>query len=220
MREDDASGGMSSGHGDASSRRRRGRRPGQSETRQAILDAARARFAADGFTATTIRRIAADAGVDAALVMQFFTSKDELFGAVMSVPPAALARMTDAWQGPEDGIGERVTRAFLGAWEGDPQASEPLLAMLRGAIAQERAAVQLRDFIEARLLKGAHAHLQDDHDMRLRVGIASAMLMGIIVARRIVRVPTVANESLDSIVATAATALQALLAPGGGTPRL
>ncbi|WP_436762179.1 TetR family transcriptional regulator [Streptosporangium sp. V21-05] len=216
MVENDASGGTSSGRDGAPSRRRRGRRPGRSETRQAVLDAARARFAADGFTATTIRGIAADAGVDAALVMQFFTSKDELFGAVMSVPPAALARMTDAWQGPEDGIGERVTRAFLGVWEDDPQASRPLLAMLRGAIARERAAEQLRDFIEARLMKGAPAHLRDDDDTRLRVGLASAMLMGIIVARHIVRVPTIADESQDSIAATAATALQALLTPRAG----
>lgn len=206
--------GMPSRQDETSARGRRGRRPGQSETRQAILDAARTRFAADGFTATTIRKIAADAGVDAALVMQFFKSKDELFGAVMSVPPTALARMTDAWQGPEDGIGERVARAFLGVWEEDPQTSAPLLAMLRGAIAQEQAAEQLRDFIEARLMKGAAAHLRDDHDIRLRVGVASAMLMGIIVARCIVRVPTVANESLDSIAATAGGALQALLVPG------
>lgn len=194
-------------------RGRRGRKPGQSTNRQAILDAARARFAADGYTATTIRKIAADAGVDAALVMQFFKSKDELFGVVMSVPPAALDRMTDAWQGPENGIGERVAHAFLSVWEDEPEASAPLLAMLRGAIAQEQAAAQLRDFIEDRLMKGAAAHLRDDHDIRLRVGVASAMLMGITVARCIVRVPTVANESLDSIAATVADALQTLLAP-------
>lgn len=52
-------------------RPRRGRRPGVSGTRQAILDAARARFAKDGYT-PTIWGIAADAGVDAALVMQFW----------------------------------------------------------------------------------------------------------------------------------------------------
>jgi AcrR family transcriptional regulator len=210
---------MPSSQGDVPSRGRRGRRPGRSETRQAVLDAARARFAADGFTATTIRKIAADAGVDAALVMQFFNSKDELFGAVMAVPPDALARMTDSFQGPEDGIGERVTRAFLGVWEGDPEASEPLLAMLRGAIAHEQAAAQLRDFIEARLMRGVAAHLQDDYATRLRVGVASAMLVGIVVARRIVRVPTIANESLESIVATTSDALQTLLAPGSSRAR-
>ncbi|MBU2668225.1 TetR family transcriptional regulator [Actinoplanes bogorensis] len=192
---------------------RRGRRPGQNDTRRAVLDAARARFAADGFTGTTIRRIATDAGVDAALVMQYFKSKDELFGAVMAVPPDALDRMTDAWPGPAEGIGERVARAFLEVWEADPRTSEPLLAMLRGAAAREAAADQLRDFIEARLMRGAVDHLPDDHDTRLRMAVAAAMLVGIIVARGIVRVPTVADESLDTIAVTAGTALQALLAP-------
>ncbi len=204
---------MSSSRDGSPSQVRRGRRPGQSDTRQAILDAARSRFAADGYTGATIRKIAADAGVDGALVMQFFKSKDELFGTVMSVPPAALERMTDAWRGPEDGIGERVARAYLDVWESDPRAAEPLLAMLRGAIANEQAAAHLRDFIEARLMMGVSAHLRDDHDTRLRVGTASAMLVGIIVARSVVRVPTIADESLDSIVATVARALQALLVP-------
>lgn len=205
---------------DSAARGPRGRRPGQSETRQAILEAARARFAADGFTTTTIRAIAADAGVDAALVMQFFKSKDELFGAVMSVPPQALARMSEAWQGRQDEVGERVTRAFLEVWEGEPRTSEPLLAMLRGAITQQQAAAQLRDFIEARLMKGAPAHLQADDDTRLRVGLAAAMLVGIIVARRIVGVPTIADQSLEVIVARASGALQALLAPSDEAPIL
>jgi hypothetical protein len=68
------------------------------------------------------------------------------------------------------------------------------------------------------IIKGAAAHLQDDHDIRLRVGVASAMLMRIIVARCIVRVPTVANESLDSVAATVAGASQALPAPGDSSP--
>jgi AcrR family transcriptional regulator len=194
-------------------RGRRGRRPGRSDSRQAILDAARARFASDGFTATTIRKIAADAGVDPALVMQFFNSKDELFGAVMSVPPAALARMTEAWHGPKESVGARVARAFLEVWENDPEASGPLLAMLRGAVAHEQAAAQLREFLEARLMTGVPAGLRDDEQTRLRMGLAAAMLVGVIVARNVVRVPTVANPPLDSIVATAADALQALVAP-------
>src|SRR5579875_3984404 len=91
---------------------RRGRRPGTNTTRQAILDAARARFASDGFAATTIRGIAADAGVDASLVMQFFGSQNELFAAVMSISPGALSRFGTAFEGPDDYLGERVVRAF------------------------------------------------------------------------------------------------------------
>src|SRR3984957_14907186 len=161
---------------------RRGRRPGTSTSRQAILAAARARFASDGFAATTIRRVAADAGVDAALVMQFFRSKNELFGAVMEISPEALARLRTAFEGPDDQLGDRVVRAYLGVWEGAPQDSEPLMAMLRGAIVNEQANTQLRDFIQARLLDGLKVRASrpvDHDDAALRAGLAASMLVGI-----------------------------------------
>lgn len=190
---------------------RRGRRPGESGTRQAILDAARARFAADGYAATTIRKIAADAGVDAALVMRFYRSKDDLFAAVMSISPEALSRIAQAFDGPEQALGERVTRAHLTLWEGDPQDSEPLLAMLRAAIANPQAAAQLREFIQARLLHQIGPRLRDDHDATLRSGLAASMLVGVIVGRRIVQVPALVEEDLESIIRRVAPAIQMIL---------
>jgi AcrR family transcriptional regulator len=83
-----------------------------------------ARFARDGFAGTTIRRIAADAGVDASQVMQFFRSKDDLFAAVMAVPASALERFETAFEGPDEHLGERVVRAYLSAWEGSAEESE------------------------------------------------------------------------------------------------
>ena len=192
---------------------RRGRRPGTSTTRQAILDAARARFACDGFAATTIRRVAADAGVDASLVMQFFGSKEELFAAVMSISPDALARLRTAFEGPDEHLGERVVRAFLDVWEGAPQDSEPLMAMLRGAIGNEQAGAQLREFIQARLLGGVGSDGVDD-DAVIRAGLASSMLVGIVVGRRIVGVPTLVDVDLETLVALVAPAVQSVLAPG------
>jgi AcrR family transcriptional regulator len=190
---------------------RRGRRPGTSTTRQAILDAARARFAGDGFTATTIRRVAADAGVDASLVIQFFRSKDELFAAVMSISPDALARFSTAFEGPDEHLGERVVRAYLDAWEGTD--SEPLMAMLRGAIANEQASAQLREFIQARLLDGVKSRAVGD-DAAVRAGLASSMLVGIVVGRRIVAVPTIANVDRETLFAIVAPAIQSLLTSG------
>jgi AcrR family transcriptional regulator len=190
---------------------RRGRRPGTSTTRQAILDAARARFASDGYAATTIRRVATDAGVDASLVMQFFRSKDELFAAVMSVSPEALARFSTAFEGPDEHLGERVVRAYLDAWEGNE--SEPLMAMLRGAIANQQAGAQLREFIEARLVDGVGSRAVDD-DAAARAGLASSMLVGIIVGRRIVGVPTLADLDLETLVALVAPAVQSVLTSG------
>jgi AcrR family transcriptional regulator len=49
------------------------------DTRRRLLEAARRRFARDGYTGTTVRDIAADAGVNVALINRYFTSKEGLF---------------------------------------------------------------------------------------------------------------------------------------------
>lgn len=188
---------------------RRGRRPGTGSTRQAVLDAARARFAADGFGATTIRRVAADAGVDVSQVMQFFRSKDELFAAVMSVPASALERFNTAFEGPDEHLGERVVRAYLDAWEGPATDSEPLMAMLRGAIVNDQACAQLREFIQSRLLHGVSGRSGDD--AALRAGLASSMLVGIVTSRRIIGVPVLVDADTEKLVATVAPAIQQIL---------
>ncbi|MCX4831449.1 TetR family transcriptional regulator [Streptomyces sp. NBC_01016] len=191
---------------------RRGRRPGTNTTRQAILTAARARFAADGFTATTIRRVAADAGVDASLVMQFFRSKNELFAAVMSVPAEALTRFSEAFEGLDEGLGERVVRAFLDVWEVDAASSEPLMAMLRGAIANDQANDQLREFLEERLLVDAITS-RDIDDATLRAGIVSSMLVGLVVGRRVVGVPTLTGAERGKLIMLVGPAVQSVLVP-------
>ncbi|WP_217696674.1 TetR family transcriptional regulator [Mycobacterium sp. GA-1841] len=175
---------------------------------------ARARFAADGYAATTIRQVAADAGVDAALVMQFFRSKDELFAAVMSVSPDTLAQLTHAFDGPDAHLGERVVRAFLNVWEGAAQDSQPLMAMLRGAVVNEQANIQLREFIQARLLVAVGPH-PIDADAVLRAGLASSMLVGLVVGRRIVGVPALVEADVETLIALVAPAIQSVLAPAG-----
>lgn len=197
---------------DTSTTPRVGRRAGSSSTRTTVLAAASARFASDGFAATTIRRVATDAGVDPSQVMQFFGSKDGLFAAVMAVPDTALARFDTAFDGPDEHLGERVVRAYLDAWEGPPAESEPLMAMLRGAIANDQATTQLRDFIQSRLEHGASG--RDGADTTLRAGAAAAMLVGIVTARRIVGVPALVDADREALVATIAPAIQAVLVPG------
>ncbi|MEV7405599.1 TetR family transcriptional regulator [Streptomyces sp. NPDC091267] len=204
---------------------RRGRRPGANTTRQAILAAARARFAADGFSATTIRRVAADAGVDASLVMQFFRSKNELFAAVMSVPADALTRFSAAFEGADEGLGERVVRAFLAVWEEDVRSAEPLMAMLRGALVNDQANEQLREFLQERLLVDALASRSAGDDVTLRVGVVSSMLVGLMVGRGVVGVPTLTGVEREELIALVGPAVQSVLVPtppatpDGGTGR-
>jgi AcrR family transcriptional regulator len=191
---------------------RTGRRKGSGSSRQAVLDAARARFASDGFAATTMRRVAADAGVDVSMVMQFFRSKDELFAAVMNIPESALEKLGAVFEGTDNQLGERVVRAFLQAWEGAPEESEPLMAMLRNAMVNEQARQHLRDYIESRLMTGGSESLGPD--ARLRAGLALSMLVGLVTGRQIIGVPVLAAANRETLVAMLAPAIQHTLLPG------
>jgi AcrR family transcriptional regulator len=191
--------------------RKPGRRPGSGSSRQAVLDAARTRFSSDGFAATTMRRVAADAGVDVSMVMQFFRSKDELFAAVMDIPESALTKLSQVFEGADAQLGERVVRAFFQAWEGAPEESEPLMAMLRNAMVNVQARDQLRDYIEARLMTGGSETL--GADARLRAGLALSMLVGVVTGRQIIGVPVLTAAEHETMVAIVAPAIQQTLLP-------
>jgi AcrR family transcriptional regulator len=186
---------------------------GPTVTRNAILDAARVRFATDGFTSSTIRKIAADAGVDPSLVMQYFGSKDELFASVMDLGPNTMSRISDAFTGPHDSIGERVTRAFLEVWDGDPLVSQPLQALLRAAIGNAQATVQLRGLIQKRVIDDLSPPLRDG-DMAIRIEIASSMLVGIVVGRQLVKIEALVQQDREALIAYIAPGIQAILGPG------
>jgi AcrR family transcriptional regulator len=183
---------------------------GPATTRHAILDAARARFATDGFTSSTIRKIAADAGVDASLVMQYFGSKDELFATVMNLGPNTMSRVSDAFSGPDDSIGERVTRAFLEVWDGDPLVSQPLQALLRAAIGNSQATIQLRDLIQKRVIDDLSPQLREG-DMATRIEIACSMLVGIVVGRQLVQIEALVEQDREALVSYIGPGIQAVL---------
>lgn len=196
----------------------RGRKPGRpsgsGSSRQAVLEAARVRFARDGFTATTMRLVAADAGVDVSMVMQFFRSKDELFAAVMNIPESALERLSEVFESADEHLGVRVVRAFIQAWDGAPEESQPLMAMLRNAMMNEQARLHLRDYIESRLTSGGSESL--GADARLRAGLALSMLVGVITGRQIIGVPVLAQADPETLVQMLAPGIQQVLLPASG----
>ncbi|HEX2418275.1 MAG TPA: helix-turn-helix domain-containing protein, partial [Micromonosporaceae bacterium] len=84
---------------------RTGRRPGKPDTRQMILAAARDVFAEWGYDRASIRGIAAQAGVDPALVHHYFGNKDSLFQAAIQSPIDPGELLTEALTGKElDGL--------------------------------------------------------------------------------------------------------------------
>jgi len=177
--------------------RRTGRRPGDSGAREAILREARQSFGSAGFSGTTIRGVARAAGVDPALVHHYFGTKDELFAACLELPfdpsvvvPALLAEGMD-------GLGERVVRTFLGIWDATP-GQGPLLALLRSAVSDERAARSVRDFITSGVL-GPLARSTGQPDAELRASLAASQVVGLAVARYVVRLEPLASASADEL---------------------
>lgn len=190
--------------------RRPGRRSGPSSTREDVLQVAQTRFANDGYAATSIRKVAADAGVDPALVMQFYKSKDGLFAASLVLSDKIQARITAAFDGPNDRLGESLTYNFLSLWE-EGVDTEPLMATLRGAASNAFAAERLRDFVQARLLSVIGPKFGKGPDSAKRAGIAVSMLMGLVLARNMVGVPLVAELSREDIAKTVGPSIQAVL---------
>lgn len=188
---------------------RTGRRPGESGTQQAILDAARTAFTETGYDGATVRGIAREAGVDPALVHHYFGTKEHLFVSAMQFPidpaviiPALLAPGVD-------GLGERIVRMFLTVWD-SPEASYPFIGLLRSAMTHDKSAAMMREFITSAVFGRVTVAL-DVERPQLRANLVASQLIGVAFARYILRVEPLASTPSDELVPIVAPTLQRYL---------
>ncbi len=136
---------------------RTGRRAGDSGTREAILAASRKRFAEHGYDGATIRGIAADAGVDPALVHHFYGTKERLFAAAMRLPvvPGELlgAALAAGPADPAESLGEHLVRTVLQAWEVH-EIRDVFVGLIRSASTSAQATTMLREFVTEAIVAG------------------------------------------------------------------
>ena len=188
---------------------RTGRRPGGGDSRADILAAARASFAERGYDATSLRGVARAASVDPALVHRFFGSKPALFAASMDLPedPGALLRglLADGL----DGVGERIVLTFVGVWDSQP-AQERLVALLRAGIAGAESADVLRGFLTDAVL-GPLATATGRADGPLRASLAASQLVGLAVARYLLRLDPLASTPPAEVARALGPTLQRYL---------
>jgi AcrR family transcriptional regulator len=178
-------------------RRRPGRRPGASDTRDRILAAARAIFGERGFDGTTIRAIASAAEVDAALVHHYFGSKQQLFVAAMELPVDLGEAAPRLMAGPPEELGARIVRFVLELW-GTPASRSLMLGVVRSASTDPSAAAMLRRIL-AEGPFAALAQATDRPDAALRANLVGSQLVGLAMARYIVAVEPLASASDDTI---------------------
>jgi AcrR family transcriptional regulator len=190
--------------------RRSGRRPGNPDTRQSILDAARDVFAERGFDKASIRAIATGAGVDPALVHHYFGTKDKLFLASMNSPIDPGVLIPQALSGPRDQVGERMVRMVLSVW--DSPAGVAAVAMLRSAMSNEWTARLMREFVVTQVLRRAIAELSlDPAEAPMRAALTASQIAGLLVARYILKVEPLASAPPETIVATVGPTVQRYL---------
>ena len=185
---------------------RTGRRPGPNTTRAAVLRAARARFAAAGYDATSLRAIAADAGVDVGVLLHFFGSKDGLFRAAVGWPFDPALAEQQILPPSSEAVGTRVARTFFSYWE-DPTTGPALAALVRSAMTNTQASALLREFIVHQMFSRV-AGLFGAGGAELRLEAAAAQLVGVAVLRHILQVEPISSASLEELVALVGPALE------------
>jgi len=182
-----------------------GRRPGATDTREEIAVAARSLFAELGYERATFRKIAAAAGVDPALVVHFYGSKEELFRQAMALPPALAEALARIGEGPREGVGRRLAELVVAALE-NPASQSIVLGRIRCAATHPDAAALVRETVTRDLLRLTSALTDDRPDTR--AVLAGAHLVGIALARYVVLVEPLASMSPAEVIEVIAPTFQ------------
>ncbi|MEV0187885.1 TetR family transcriptional regulator [Kitasatospora purpeofusca] len=201
---------------------RRGRRSGNSGAREQILAVARRRFLAEGYHAVTLRSVAAEAGVDLALVSYYFGSKKGLFGAALALTGNPAVLLAGALEGELETFPERALRLLIGVWDA-PDSAGPLRAMIGGSALDPAVAQLVGEVVQREMVDLVAARL-GGADARRRACLFGTQLAGLIMARYVLRLQPLATLPVDEIVRSYLPLLRQALwgrpgGPGGpGTP--
>jgi AcrR family transcriptional regulator len=189
--------------------RRRGRRPGGADTRDALLAAARAEFAERGFDGATVRVIAERAGVDPAMVNHWFGGKEALFMAALDVPIDPSTLVAEVVPGDPDRLGERIVGRFLLIWD-HTGGGRRLAALVRSVASHETAAAMMRQMISRILVRRVVASVAPDRP-ELRATLVGSQLIGLGMVRYVLRLEPLASAEHATIVAAMAPTVQRYL---------
>jgi AcrR family transcriptional regulator len=171
-----------------------------SQTRADILAAARRRFAAEGYERATLRAVAADVGVDAALVIRYFGSKQDLFAAAADF----TIELPDLSNVDPDEVAGILLPRFFAVWE-----DETFVALLRAAMTSQIAADALRRVFAEQVAPKLITATPDNPIQR--IGLMGAFVIGLATTRYVLVNPPIANLSREELSRWAAPVIRQLL---------
>ncbi|MCI4675570.1 TetR/AcrR family transcriptional regulator [Candidatus Mycolicibacterium alkanivorans] len=186
--------------------RRPGRPPGTSDTRDRILKAARELFAANGIDRTSVRAVAAAAGVDSALVHHYFGTKQQLFAAAIDLPLDPMTLLGPVRETPVDELGLALPSLLLPLWDSEMGAA--LVATLRSMLAGSDISL-FRSFVQEVISAEVGPRVDNPPGSgRVRVQFVASQLVGVVMARYIIKLEPFASLPAQQIAETIAPNLQ------------
>lgn len=194
----------------------------------AVLQAARLAFASRGYAGTTVKSVAAAAGVAPGVVTSLYRNRERLVAAALRLPFEPSAAVPELVAPGLDGLGDRLVRMTL-ALMGDEQVRADLGRLVgsdagamtsarafRAGMPGENASLdQLRfvsEYLASTVIDRA-LRAVGVPDARMRAAVVSSYLMGIATSRYLLRVEPLASATDDEVVAMVGPSLQALLDP-------
>ena len=190
-------------------RRRPGRPAGSSDTRDRILASARELFARNGIGNTSIRAVAAAAGVDSALVHHYFGTKEKLFAAAVHIPIDPMDVIGPLREVPVEELGYTLPSMLLPLW--DSEIGAAFIATLRSFLAGSEVNL-FRSFIQEVIAVEVGSRVDDPPGSGvIRIQFVASQLVGVVMARYILELEPFASLSPEQIARTIAPNLQRYL---------
>ena len=190
-------------------RKRPGRPPGTSDSRERILTSARNLFARNGIDKTSIRAVGADAGVDPALVHHYFGTKQQLFAAAIHIPIDPMEVLRPLRETPVEQIGYVLPSILLPLW--DSEAGKGFIATIRSLLAGSEVSL-LRSFLQEVITVEVGTRVDNPPGSGLiRVQFVASQLVGVVMARYILELEPFKSLPVAKIAETIGPNLQRYL---------
>jgi AcrR family transcriptional regulator len=190
-------------------RRRPGRPAGSSDTRERILTSARELFARNGIDKTSIRAVAAEAGVDPALVHHYYGTKQQLFAAAIHVPIDPQEILRPLRTTPVDRLGYTLPMLLLPLW--DSELGKGFIATIRSILAGSEASL-IRSFLQEVIAVEVGSRVDNPPGSgMIRVQFVASQLVGVVMARYILELDPFKSLPVEQIAETIGPNLQRYL---------
>ncbi len=186
------------------------------DPRSGLLDAARGVFAASGYARTTMKGVAAAAGVAPEVLRRYYASKGDLFAAALRLPTDPATAVPTLLAPGLEGLGDRLVRFMLTTLD-DPQARADLLGLVRAGGSAYSSTRALQEYVESAVVDRIVAAIGVP-DARMRAALISSYLVGIAVGRYVARIEPLASASDEHVVRLVGPVIQGLLDPRTDLP--